>query len=112
MIFEGHGGQHLDLALALALAVGIDHVVPFLGMFRDIILLDDPHIGHDFAEDPAHRIIGPIGTAHHQMEFAADTGLHLADRAGEGLRPPPAGEMGRFHPAFVDERARRRENPC
>ena len=83
MIREIHGGQHFDLALALPLAVRVHHVVPFLGMLRHIVFLDDADAGHDFAEGSAHRIIGTVEAAHYQLEFAANTRVHFTNRAGE-----------------------------
>src|SRR5271165_6877568 len=48
---------------------------------------------HELAIYASTRILGAVGCAHHDSPGAANARVHLADRIGESLRPPPSRQM-------------------
>ncbi|HEX3499245.1 MAG TPA: hypothetical protein VHT04_07955 [Stellaceae bacterium] len=72
---------------------------------------EDEALGrHDLLENSLHRIIGAVGRAHDDPQGAARPDIHLADRVGEPVRPPPLRDVQRVGPELEHQLGRRVED--
>src|ERR1700692_3850366 len=70
----------------------------------------DPLRFDDLAIDALLPFLGSLGRAHAEAPGTADPEVHVADRAGEDVRAPPAHQVLRLAPGFEDDASRRVED--
>src|SRR5882757_10070600 len=99
MVGEVDGDRRLMTRLPSAEAGDSVHI--FEGVAED-----DPLRFNDLAIHALLPLLGPLGRAHAEAPAATDPEIHLADRAGEAVRAPPAHQMFRLAPGLEDDASR------